>query len=684
MGRPASQKKETMEKYHCPSPVADQGPESARSFNLNLEGQPTVGNPNWKPPISPDSNNIGPFPEPPVGTGVNNWVIRAVAQCKRAGLTAEGAADKVKSCEPTLYRRLKPDEISRAINKVYNTNASNAQRVPGQRVVKWPHVDVELQRQVLESSPVKSVADLTHHSDAVPAEHTADAIVDMLFPGNPLICVGGSAWEFATDHRENLRGLDYATLIVPSPMKALEGMKADGSGLSAHTLDNTGERRFLVVEFDGILNQDVQASLIWHLGQYKPLVCVCFSGNKSLHAWFWVEQHPEADVMQFFRYAVTLGADFATWTKSQLCRLPGGYNNDRQCKQDVYYFKPGATTSLLLKTPGSFEWNLRCGADMWTKDQEEIRNLSAAHVVYGLVRQGDVGSVVGPAKTAKTWFSLGLALAVSQGSEFIGYPTRRQKTLYIDYELKEATLRKRMCMLAEKKPENFTYAALRGVDPLPTFDQIEELVVSGGYEFIVLDSLYRTGLLSEENSNDSTSRELTRLQAFAARTGVTILVVDHTAKGGGAERSAVDASRGASSKGGFFDFILVLRTFAKTGDSTANQVVLDPVVRDWPAPANLPVLSIKWEDASCKIELVGEAPADDPQLKCGQLLDIIAENENPLGVPDLEKCSEMPATTVRKLLVRLLGQKKIQCIPDPRHSQRKLYRIAPDKVAGAL
>jgi hypothetical protein len=52
-----------------------------------------------------------------------------------------------------------------------------------------------------------------------------------------------------------------------------------------------------------------------------------------------------------------------------------------------------------------------------------------------------------------------------------------------------------MCMLTESAPKNFTYTALRGCDPLPTFDEIEELVVTGGFEFLVLDSLYRTGLL---------------------------------------------------------------------------------------------------------------------------------------------------------------------------------------------
>jgi RecA-family ATPase len=73
-------------------------------------------------------------------------------------------------------------------------------------------------------------------------------------------------------------------------------------------------------------------------------------------------------------------------------------------------------------------------------------------------------------------------------------------------------------------------------------------IINNNYKFVVIDSLYRTGWLTEENSNDSTSKELGDLQGLAEETGAAIMLVDHTAKGGGKDKQVVDAARGASAK----------------------------------------------------------------------------------------------------------------------------------------
>jgi hypothetical protein len=50
---------------------------------------------------------------------------------------------------------------------------------------------------------------------------------------------------------------------------------------------------------------------------YGPFVCAVHSGGKSLHGWFNVEGEDEEKANGFFLYAVSLGADPATWTRSQ-------------------------------------------------------------------------------------------------------------------------------------------------------------------------------------------------------------------------------------------------------------------------------------------------------------------------------------------------------------------------------
>lgn len=166
-----------------------------------------------------------------------------------------------------------------------------------------------------------------------------ETAVDLLFPGNPLLCVGVNKRYAVTDNRERLRGsLGGGEFIVPSPMTARKGLTKDGKQ-SARTLSNVGPRRFVIVEFDsGTLND--QAALLSHLSDIAPLAAVVFSGGKSLHGWFRAYGHSDANVAAFFRSAVRLGADPATWTACQFVRMPGG-RRENGAEQDIRFFNPG-------------------------------------------------------------------------------------------------------------------------------------------------------------------------------------------------------------------------------------------------------------------------------------------------------------------------------------------------------
>jgi len=271
------------------------------------------------------------------------------------------------------------------------------------------------------------------------------------------------------------------------------------------------------------------------------------------------------------------------------------------------------------------------GGNAWTGDPAEIANLSDPPIIEGLLREREVATVVGAAKTAKTWFSLALALSVASGDPFLGMTTHRRKLLYLDYELKEGTFRKRMSLLAPDRPEGFFFQCLRGKPRLPTVEEIGDLVKAEGFGLVVIDSLYRTGWLTEENNNDSTGRELTKLQTFTAAVGCTLILVDHTAKGGGNERTAVDAARGASAKGGFYDALLVLRPTDKGPDPEGNYCILDPVLRDWPKLPQLPLVSFTWTATSCEVALAGEVDRGESDATSTRILEVIAGAEMGIG-----------------------------------------------------
>lgn len=274
---------------------------------------------------------------PRAGEGVHSWLF-CISRQLHAHLPAGDIVKLLEERTVTCGRRVPRSEIVEAVQNslacAWEPNSSSQQP----SVAKWPMVNHEQREAVIQSaatsSPLQKVG-------AVPVDQwETETIVDRLFPGDPMLCVGKSASQFITKPRERWRGqLDRHQFIVPSPMSDLTGLTKKGVR-SAHTLNNTGPRRFLVVEFD-IGTAEEHEAILLHLASFAPLVCALHSGGKSTHGWFFVCGQPEEKVLKFFRYAVSLGADYATWTRSQFVRIPGGLRDNGKRQHVVFLnFKP--------------------------------------------------------------------------------------------------------------------------------------------------------------------------------------------------------------------------------------------------------------------------------------------------------------------------------------------------------
>lgn len=268
------------------------------------------------------------------GQGLNNWLFKVA----RVLHPYRDRGEIVALLEAaTAGESLKAGEIERAVD-----NSASVAWQPGQapapRQPAWPKVNQEQREAVVASTG--GLADLWEHSPIryEDADPQTEEIIDRLFPGNPLLCCGASSSNFDTRPREDWRGsLAGLQVIVPSPMSALTGKTKDGR-TSAHTLDNTGPRRFLVVEQDSG-TADEQAGVLIHLASEAPLALAVHSGSKSIHGWFYCHGQPEDFLRAFMHHAVEIGADPATWTRSQFVRMPDG-TRQSGARQVVYYFNP--------------------------------------------------------------------------------------------------------------------------------------------------------------------------------------------------------------------------------------------------------------------------------------------------------------------------------------------------------
>lgn len=225
-------------------------------------------------------------------------------------------------------RRVTDREIDSAIR--YATLRDQS----GRTAPRWPEFNPYLHAELSRGF---SVADLRAASGPIPS--SPELCLATLFPNDPLLCVGATAYAFETRPLSAWTGfLESMPYVVPNAMSSTWGSTAEGKP-SMHSLSNTGPRTYLVVEFDaGSL--DEHAAILWYLARLRPLVMAVFSGGKSLHGWF---QAPEAEEYQnaaFFGSAASLGADTRMWLKSQFTRIPGGLNRTTQKRQEVLFFNP--------------------------------------------------------------------------------------------------------------------------------------------------------------------------------------------------------------------------------------------------------------------------------------------------------------------------------------------------------
>jgi hypothetical protein len=294
---------------------------------------------------------------PYTGDGVNVWIMSAA--CKLRHFISETEARDI--LLPIVIEAGRSAwkanaEITRAIDKAFG---SIGKVVHGKQPV-WAEYDPELVKERASLSrrlyegmdgalypvyPSVYDNDLAALQAASPhdCKLTADKFLELLFPGDPLICAGWHNWKFDTRRLSEWGNeLQSMQFVVPSPMIAKLGITQDGRE-SAHCLDNTGPRRFLVVEFDVHgMSLDQQAAITLHLKKYCPLVLVLHSGGKSLHLWIraWGESEaPDSKLVRFFNHACKLGADRRLWLRSQFVRMPQGQRDNRK-RQRVLYFAP--------------------------------------------------------------------------------------------------------------------------------------------------------------------------------------------------------------------------------------------------------------------------------------------------------------------------------------------------------
>lgn len=218
-------------------------------------------------------------------------------------------------------------------------------------------------------------------------------------------------------------------------------------------------------------------------------------------------------------------------------------------------------------------------------------------LIEGVLHQGSKLIIGGGSKGRKTWSFMDLALCVSEGIPWWGWPTNQGRVLYLNFELQPFAMQKRMRMMIghyndytghQVTGQNFDVWNLRGhAAAIETLrPKIKDNL--GQYSLVIFDPLYK--MLGSRNENDAGDMGslMNEIEAIAVQQEVSVVIGAHYRKGGPGDGKAMERISGSGVLQRDPDAILTMTDLDDQEDEDDNErecCRIDPVLRNFPPQA---------------------------------------------------------------------------------------------------
>lgn len=373
-----------------------------------------------------------------------------------------------------------------------------------------------------------------------------------------------------------------------------------GAWIRFNPLDGVGIKDANVTRFKYAL---VESDVVEIPTQYAlmkklelPIKAVVHSGGKSLHAIVRID----ADSIEQYRERVDflykvcgrhgLEMDRQNRNPSRLSRMPG-------------VTRRGNKQFLLARDIG------RAGWDEWRQwiedindDLPNIESLDigdeepevAPELIHGLLRQGHKLLLAGPSKAGKSFCLQQLAIAVSQGSEWMGWQCTQGNVLYVNLELDAKSNKHRFWKIHKeldiKTNGNIDVWNLRG--NAATLDKLAPKLIRRSenkkYALVIIDPIYKV-LTGDENSAQEMAHFCNQFDKICIKMGSSVAYCHHHSKGAQGQKSSKDRSSGSG-------------VFARDPDAIMDLIEL--IIDD----ARRKQITQKWVREVLAVEMTKAAP----------------------------------------------------------------------------
>lgn len=226
------------------------------------------------------------------------------------------------------------------------------------------------------------------------------------------------------------------------------------------------------------------------------------------------------------------------------------------------------------------------------KDLVETPPAEPPMLIHGLLHRGEKMLFGAGSKAGKTWLSLDIALSVACGVPFMDLKTEAGRVLYVNLELPNWSLARRLDEVRRVKamtaiPDDLHIWTLRGTQARA--EEIVDRIIAerGDFALTILDPLYKILGGRKENAAEDMASLLNVLERLTTEANTALICPAHFAKGDSSAKESLDRISGSGVFSRDADAIVTM-----TRHEQEDCFTIEPTLRTMKSP---PPFVVRWE-----------------------------------------------------------------------------------------
>lgn len=323
----------------------------------------------------------------------------------------------------------------------------------------------------------------------------------------------------------------------------------DGNGVKN---ENITRFKYALVESDTlpIAEQDAMFRKL-----ELPITCLVHSGIKSLHAIVRVdaenyeEYRKRVEFLYDFLAKNGVNIDKQNRNPSRLSRMPGvTRNGNRQYLVATNIGRKSWVDWMDFVEGVSDELPDMVSLDMY-KDNLPVL---PEELISGILRRGHKMLVSGSSKAGKSFLLMELAIAIAEGSKWLGFSCKKGRVLYVNLEIDPSSCIMRFIKIydalgmKQKHSKDIVIWNLRG-HAVPLDQLVPKLirrVRDQHFDAIIIDPIYKV-ITGDENNASEMGAFCNQFDKICTETGCSAIYCHHHSKGAQGSKKAMDRASGS-------------------------------------------------------------------------------------------------------------------------------------------